>query len=205
MIRFLVLICCLFTVTSAIAVEDYHSIALKAESDSEKAMAPYIKDAISARDKMTLIKNAQMKTKQDNKQYPSVIVFISFSMPEQSLIAIIHDANKIGASVVIRGLVNNSFKETFVKVTNLVKQSKGGGVELNPPLFKKFHVESVPATVILPSTNICITESSCKSDDFDVVYGDIPLIDALKMIRDHGDVSKLKAAELLSQGGSYNA
>lgn len=110
---------------------------------------------------------------------PSIIIFVSFSMPSQSLEAYIHDANKIHASIVIRGLIDNSMKTTYQRIAELVKSSGGGGIELNPLWFKKFNIQKVPAVVIVN-----------EDKNFDVMVGDIPLEAALREIHDRGEFSR---------------
>src|SRR3990167_8595899 len=94
------------------------------------------------------------------KQSNSVIIFVSFSMPRQSLIAYLHDANKIHASIVVLGLVNNSLKETVGTISSLVKEAGGGGVELNPLVFNTFHITKVPSVIVIPSSNTCMQQSN---------------------------------------------
>ena len=126
---------------------------------------------------------------------PSVIVFVSLSMPRQSLVAILHDANKIKASVVMRGLVNNSFKDTFREIAGLVKEAGGGGVELNPLAFQKFHIESVPAFIAIAANHPCLSQTKCdRQRDYDVISGNIPLAAALKEIEEHGTAASQEAA-----------
>ena len=43
---------------------------------------------------------------------PPLIAFVSFSMPEDSLKAILEQVDRAGGTVVLRGLVNDSFKNT---------------------------------------------------------------------------------------------
>lgn len=136
----------------------------------------------------------------------SVIVFASMSMPRQSLISTLHDANKIHASVVLRGLVHNSFKETFQEIAGLVKEAGGGGIELNPEAFKKFHIETVPAVVVISADHPCLTQQTCdRARDYDVMGGNIPLSAALKEISDHGVAAPEEARHALKmlQDGAY--
>jgi type-F conjugative transfer system pilin assembly protein TrbC len=98
-----------------------------------------------------------------------VIVFISFSMPKESIREWMSQARKVGASVYIRGLVNNSFKETTKAVLELV-QDQPGGLLIDPTLFKKYSIVQVPAVVIASDNNI------------DVIYGDVTLDVALEKI-----------------------
>ena len=53
--------------------------------------------------------NSEMATSGD------VLIFISFSMPEESLKQWIAQAQRIHAPLIIRGLINNSFTETQAK------------------------------------------------------------------------------------------
>lgn len=106
----------------------------------------------------------------------NVIIFISFSMPEESIKGWIRNAKFIHAPVVIRGLIHNSFKETTQKMTEIVKKERGG-VELNPILFRKYHIEKVPA-VVLTHAGECLPNQSCD-ERFNVIYGDVELEYAL--------------------------
>lgn len=75
---------------------------------------------------------------------PTVLVFASFSMPETSLKQLSHDLKKVGGALVIRGLINNSFKDT-----SLYLQKLGEGVLLDPTLFDKFNITAVPTFIIV--------------------------------------------------------
>jgi len=204
MIRFILGMLFLIMQSNIVFADQYKNIALEAKQHEKEVIMPYLADAIDARRKMTLISDTK-PNQPTNKKYPSVIIFVSFSMPDQSLQTILQQAKKIGASVVIRGLIHNSFKETFTKIGEIIKNSNGGGFELNPPLFKKFHIQSVPALVVLPTVDMCANDTICSEENFDVVYGNIPILDGLKAIRDHGNVSQKTASEIISKGSILNA
>lgn len=196
MIRFIFVIIAFLYSFSANA-EDYTAIAMNAEKNRNVMAQKYLKYAEEA--KLNEINN-RIDRLNDNSiilDKPNIIIFVSFSMPEQSIVNLLQDAKKIHASVVIRGLMHNSFKETFIKMASIVKKAGGGGVELNPPVFKKFNIEKVPAVVVLSNQN-CHLDESCSEDKYDVVYGDIPLYDSLKLIRDHGETSNKIADVLIS-------
>jgi len=136
----------------------------------------------------------------ESKHMPSILIFVSFSMPEQSLLAILRDAKKIHASVVIRGLIDNSFQKTFQRMAMLVKTSGGDGVELNPVWFRRFSIKTVPAVVVVPEGSTCFENESCNSNkSFDVMTGDITVSAALKMIRDSGESGSEIAGEALTK------
>lgn len=113
-----------------------------------------------------------------------VLVFVSFSMPKESLKTWIHDANAIHAPVVIRGLVNHSFKDTIAAVNALTKEGVSG-VQIDPTLFERFEIKQVPAVVVVSSPK-CVPNLSCR-EDYDVQYGDAGLHYALKQIARQDD------------------
>jgi len=136
---------------------------------------------------MSLAWSSESTQSMTNKPMPAILIFVSFSMPQSSLEAYLRDAKKIHASVVIRGLIDNSFQKTFQRIATLVKSSNGEGVELNPLWFKRFDIAAVPAVVVVPQESVCFKNAICKKEkDYDVMTGDITLSAALRMIRDRG-------------------
>lgn len=143
---------------------------------------------------------------QQQKQENAVMVFISFSMPKQSIIAYLQDAQKIHASVFIRGLVNNSFKETFKIISQLVTEAGGGGIALDPLAFKAFNIHQAPSIVVLGGDHSCLQQRNCTLEkDYDLLVGNITLQAALNEIRNHGKVANKTAEYLLLQlnGGTH--
>jgi conjugal transfer pilus assembly protein TrbC len=108
----------------------------------------------------------------------SVLVFLSFSMPEKSLEAWLLQCKQIGATPVIRGLLNNSFRATMTRI-QVLAQKTGMGIQLDPILFKTFNVQYVPAVVYIKDMPECPSNMNCKPVDFDVLYGDVTLDYAL--------------------------
>lgn len=143
------------------------------------------------------------------KKAPQAIVFVSFSMPELSLKQIIYDASQYQIPVVIRGLYQNSFRKTFGKIFELVKENNKGGIAINPRWFREYDIKAVPAVVVSEdfgtnetnradekneSTGIRIK----KNKKSDVVYGNIPLKRALSIIAERGEVRNL-ARDILNR------
>jgi conjugal transfer pilus assembly protein TrbC len=112
----------------------------------------------------------------------NVLIFVSFSMPKESLRGWLREANLIKAPVIIRGLVHQSFRETTNAVMGILPNERGG-VQLDPLLFRRFHIEKVPA--VLVARTDCLRDETCH--EFDVVYGDVTLNYALKTIADRSD------------------
>lgn len=91
------------------------------------------------------------------------IVFVSFSMPEEDIKNLINEMHKVKGGVVIRGLVDDDFKKTTLKIASL-KTKDNAGVLIDPTLFQLFDVKQVP-TYVIPMQPIepCIDKSkSCK-------------------------------------------
>jgi conjugal transfer pilus assembly protein TrbC len=129
------------------------------------------------------------------KHYPNILVFISFSMPKDSLkqwLAQVAQVTQMQGSLVIRGLINNSFKDTAAVLTPLFKEQPGG-LLLDPTLFKRYNIEKVPA-VVVQDNSTCPVNQSCQ-EGYTVVYGNTSLLYALNKIAS----SQTKAASVAAQ------
>jgi conjugal transfer pilus assembly protein TrbC len=113
-----------------------------------------------------------------------IMIFVSFSMNEASLKQWLQQGEQIQVPVVIRGLVDHSFKKTLQKIADLTRDNHGG-VQLDPTLFQKFQIEQVPAVVVFKEAS-CLSSQSCLQD-YDVVYGNVTLEYALQTIVDQHD------------------
>jgi type-F conjugative transfer system pilin assembly protein TrbC len=120
----------------------------------------------------------QAEQTQEKQNGAQLIVFISTSMSEKSIKQWAIQADLLGTELVIRGFVNNSFKETVALARGLFEEGKVGGFNIDPLKFKQYSVDVVP-TVILD-----------VGGAIDVVQGDIGLIEALELIKSNGINSK---------------
>ena len=84
--------------------------------------------------------------KEDRDQGSDILIFVSFSMPQKMLWHYFEQAKLYNAKLIIRGLVNNSFKDT-VKAMDL-GDNKILKLEVNPKLFKEYQIQRVPTIVI---------------------------------------------------------
>ena len=109
-------------------------------------------------------------------------IFVSFSMPESLLVTLDEQARKIGAKLVIRGLKNNSFKETFSYVKSM--NEKGLVIDIDPKAFDEFEVNQVPSFVINHGSK------------FDKIAGNVSVAYVLKELANKGDLPE-KAKEYL--------
>lgn len=131
-----------------------------------------------------------------NKLDSNVLIFVSFSMPDASIKVLMQEAKTIHAPLVIRGLVNNSFKETLARFNNLAKDNRGG-IQLDPTLFQRYQVKQVPAFVVL-KPNQCLPTQTCR-EDFNIIYGNVHLKFALEQMAVRNDEIAPIAKALLTK------
>ena len=76
-----------------------------------------------------------------------ILVFVSFSMPKESLVELCNEAEKYNATLVIRGIHQNSFTKTKDKILNI--SPKGLALNIDPELFRKYGIQRVPTFVLI--------------------------------------------------------
>lgn len=105
----------------------------------------------------------------------SLLVFVSFSMPEQSLKQLAKQVKEKKGVLVLRGLHNNSYKQTLKKIYSITKDAQSGFV-VDPRLFEEFQVETVPTFIKKQSDSL-----------YQKVSGDVSLIYALNFLQESGE------------------
>lgn len=140
-------------------------------------------------------------------------VFVSFSMDMKAIRQIGRSAGTVGGTLVLRGLVNNSLKETTAKMAELQEVVQGGGagpgqqgtVSVNmivdPTLYEKFRVSTVPTFVVTEaSMNPCLDDSCADAPPpYDRLSGLVTVEYALAQIAENGFEAKKHAKQLLSK------
>jgi type-F conjugative transfer system pilin assembly protein TrbC len=138
-----------------------------------------------------------------NQPYDSeLLIFVSFSMPEQSLKLWAEQASRVGCPLLLQGFVDNDLTKTTAKTQSLFGQKANVEISIDPENFQKFNIDVVPAVVIVePEMAKSETVGLEKEDKdgtlvpyFDVVYGDTALEEALKRIAKSGSLINQKTA-----------
>jgi hypothetical protein len=82
----------------------------------------------------------------DNSPH-QLYVFVSLSMPQSRLINLLQEAKLYGGIVVLRGLKNNSYKDTANFMQPIIKKA-AAGIIIEPNLFEKYDVNKVPTFIL---------------------------------------------------------
>lgn len=126
-------------------------------------------------------------------QTPSALIFVSLSMPAGSIEKLGTDAKRIGATLVLRGLVGNSLKQTTHALQRYAQT--GAEIVIHPEAFKKYKVKVVPSFVFdadsASANPLCSgsTAQQCGADT--LIEGDVSLKFALQRMQ-----PKLQGEEL---------
>lgn len=108
-------------------------------------------------------------------------VFVSFSMPNRLLEETLRDAAHHGIPVLLNGLVNDSMRDTAVKIFELTKKVPNCSMQIDPTAFERYGITQVPAFVAV------------NQKSFDVVLGNITMERAMDEVTRFGDTAKVNS------------
>lgn len=114
------------------------------------------------------------------------LVLVSFSMPRSQIQALIHEAHGIGASVVLRGLVDNDLPTTIKAMQTLADGSSGGGLAIDPTIFSRFEIDAVPAFVLPIDELSPCDNTGCVAGDAVIAKGSTTLRYFLELVQRTG-------------------
>lgn len=109
-----------------------------------------------ARHSRQALKGVLPASSQQGQKRDGVFLLLSFSMPEETMKDYLREAKLLGAQVVLRGLINESFKETQGRIKRLFfiddshpDESTMVGIGIDPVLYRRAQVTEVPALMIV--------------------------------------------------------
>ena len=126
-----------------------------------------------------------------------LLIFVSFNMPGQSLKLWAEQASRLGCPLLLRGFVDNDLTKTTAKTQTIFGEKANVEISIDPEKFQKFHIDVVPAVVITESEKTGLEKESTNDNavpQFDVIYGDASLEEALKRLEKSGSPESQKAA-----------
>jgi conjugal transfer pilus assembly protein TrbC len=136
-----------------------------------------------------------------NADVPELMVFVSFSLPRETLQRIVHQSERSGAVLVLRGLKGHSLTQTGEEIARLVGE-RNVTVLIHPPAFQQFQVRQVPSLVLARSGSAAkIDEDGCApAASFIRIDGDVGQDYALDLIERQApawaDIARRHAARL---------
>lgn len=116
--------------------------------------------------------------------------FVSFSIPEEGLTRMLYETRQYGIPATLRGLVNNDLRQTVDALGRLVQDGATQGIQIDPTLFSRYGIESVPALIVQCDKGV------------DVIHGNLRLSQALQKMATQGDCATL-VHQLLVRGGRH--
>lgn len=138
-----------------------------------------------------MVKGADFRS--EAGQAPQLIVFVSLSMPPESLKPLLRDVSKAGGIAVFQGFPGNSVKAFGQGLAKVIdNQSESRALGIDPRLFRAFNVTTVPQIIAV-------------SSDFDLCDGFQCITKAPPHDRMMGNVTLRYALETFAQGGGPGA
>lgn len=113
---------------------------------------------------------------------PTLLIFVSFTLPQATLQRLVAQAAKSHAVLMVRGLVNGSLRETVTRVQQLVGD-KRVAFQIDPQAFDRFGVNRAPTFVLVRAgaqAQSCASGQCFASDAYVTVTGDVSLDYALE-------------------------
>lgn len=130
-----------------------------------------------------LIKQSQFQLKQDPLN-TDISLYLSFTtLSKDDIILYSSQAVKYKIPIVLRGFINNSYKETSAYLKELRTLYPELTVMIDPPAYEKYSITSVPALVVTKSTTSPLQDGCAASGDFTKVAGDVSIQAMLDYIR----------------------
>jgi conjugal transfer pilus assembly protein TrbC len=118
------------------------------------------------------------------KAGPKVLIFVSFAMPEATLQRLVDQAARAGATLVLRGLINGSIRDTVTRMQSLIG-SRRVAVQIDPEAFDRYGITRTPSFVLAADSaraEVCATRACGSSQQFVKVAGDVTLDYAMRYL-----------------------
>lgn len=132
---------------------------------------------------------------------PSLLVFVSFSMPEPTLDRLVDQAARSGATILLRGFFEGSLQQTVTRAQRLIGRRQVG-FQIDPQAFDRFSVGVTPTFVLLKdgaAPQPCAAGTCYPSSAFVAASGDVSVDYALEHFKRAAPTFSREAATFLSR------
>lgn len=134
-----------------------------------------------------------------------LFIFISSSMPENSIKNYIKSAKKTGARLVLNGLIENDLPKTLKTVASWgTEEISPDDVIIDPVAYERFSVHNIPTIILAQAEYPCPGTTECSTSFVDKISGDITLDFALRKFLEKGDLKEEAQKYLTLLGESKN-
>lgn len=116
---------------------------------------------------------------------PTLLVFVSFSIPEKTLDRLVDQSARAGATLVLRGFVEDSLQKTVTRVQRVIGTRKVG-FQIDPQAFDRFSVTATPSFVLIKDGAVpapCAAGTCFDSSSYALTAGDVTVDYALRFIQ----------------------
>lgn len=116
---------------------------------------------------------------------PRLLVFVSFSLPAETLRRLLAQAARAQATVLFRGLSGDSLPATVARLQSL-NGPAGAAVQIDPRAFERYAIRQVPSFVLTadaPPESACPGKACPPPADFVQAAGDVSLDYALERMQ----------------------
>ena len=132
---------------------------------------------------------------------PKLLVFVTLALPADTLTALVVQAERAQATLVLRGMVNNSLRETGAAVRKIVGKHRVG-FKIDPEAFDRYGITRAPSFVLTKASleaKPCADKSCTAVDGFAMIAGDVSLDYALERIEQRSPRFKTEARDFLKR------
>ena len=132
---------------------------------------------------------------------PKLLVFVSLAMPEATMTRLLDQAARARATLVLRGLINGSLRETVERMQRLIGERQVA-VQIDPQAFDRFSIVRTPSFVLVrngASPQPCSNGTCLASDQFVMAAGDVSLDYALSFFERSAPAMAREASSLLQR------
>lgn len=114
-------------------------------------------------------------TKPLNLSDKELAYFVSFSIPEKQLVAVMKEAESYNVPIYLNGLINNDINATAKAMLYLARKYDVKGVLVDPTRFNYYQITAVPALA-----------KKCGNKS-DVIFGNTNIKQLLEIMKEEGD------------------
>ena len=130
---------------------------------------------------------------------PSLLVFVSFSLPPATLSRLVEQAERASAILVLRGLTEASLKQTVLRVQKLIG-TRQVAFQIDPQAFERFGIVHTPTFVLVRQgvqARPCNDAQCLPAGSFVSASGDVSLDYALEFMERSAPAFGKEAREFL--------